>query len=117
MSDCCTIYSPHEQHILKEQAGSTDNRAGRERVYRILDRFAGTKPQIDIERGKYFTESMKETEGQLMTLRWAKALKHIAMNITVYIDEDTLIVGRGGKPGRYGLIYPELDGNLSLIHI
>lgn len=112
MSDCCTIYSPHEQHILKEQAGSTDNRAGRERVYRILDRFAGTKPQIDIERGKYFTESMKETEGQLMTLRWAKALKHIAMNITVYIDEDTLIVGRGGKPGRYGLIYPELDGNM-----
>ena len=47
-----------------------------------------------------------------MTLRWAKALKHIAENITVYIDDDTLIVGRGGKKGRYGLIYPELDGNM-----
>lgn len=111
MSECC-VYSPHEQHILEEQSGKNENRAKRERVYRILDRFAGTKPQIDIERGRYFTESMKETEGEVMTLRWAKALKHIAENITVYIDEDTLIVGRGGKPGRYGLIYPELDGNM-----
>ena len=30
----------------------------------------------------------------------------------MYIDDDTLIVGRGGKKGRYGLIYPELDGNM-----
>lgn len=112
MTDCCRVYSPHEQQILDEQNGKMGNRKGRERVYRILDSFSGTKPQIDIERGKYFTESMKQTEGELLTLRWAKALKHIAENITVYIDDDTLIVGRGGKKGRYGLIYPELDGNM-----
>ncbi len=112
MTDCCRVYSPHEQQILDEQNGKMGNRKGRERVYRILDSFSGTKPQIDIERGKYFTESMKQTEGELLTLRWAKALKHIAENITVYIDDDTLIVGRGGKKGRYGLIYPELAGNM-----
>jgi len=35
-------------------------------------------PKIDIERARYFTESMKQTEGQHLTLRWAKALKNIA---------------------------------------
>ena len=27
------------------------------------------------------------------------------------IDENQLIVGRSGKPGRYGILYPELDGD------
>lgn len=112
MSECCRILTPQEQQIADEHAGKTADRTGRERVYRILDSFQGTKPQIDIERGLYFTESMKQTEGELLTLRWAKAMMHIAKNITVYIDDDTLIVGRGGKKGRYGLIYPELDGNM-----
>ena len=65
MTDCCRVYSPHEQQILDEQNGKMGNRKGRERVYRILDSFSGTKPQIDIERGKYFTESMKQTEREL----------------------------------------------------
>ena len=52
MTDCCRVYSPHEQQILDEQNGKMGNRKGRERVYRILDSFSGTKPQIDIERGK-----------------------------------------------------------------
>ena len=52
-----------------------------------------------------------ETEGQMLCLRWAKAMKHVAENITVYIDEDNLICGRGGVKGRYGLLYPELDGD------
>ena len=43
--------------------------------------------------------------------------EYIAENITIYIDDDTLIVGRGGKPGRYGLVYPELDGNIMDITI
>jgi len=54
---------------------------------------------------------MHLTEGQHLTLRWAKALKHIAENITVYIDDHQLIVGRSGKQGRYGILYPELDGD------
>jgi pyruvate-formate lyase len=38
-----------------------------------------------VERALYFTQSMQQTEGELLTLRWAKALKHIAENMTVYI--------------------------------
>ena len=51
------------------------------------------------------------TEGQPLILRWSKALQHIANNLTIYIDEDQLLVGRAGYPGRYGILYPELDGD------
>ena len=112
METCCPVYSPQEEYLMNLKLGNQDIRKGRERIYRIIDRYNGTKPAIDVERGRYFTESMKQTEGEMLVLRWAKALKHIAENITIYIDDDTLIVGRGGKPGRYGLVYPELDGNI-----
>ena len=31
--------------------------------------------------------------------------------MTVYIDDHQLLVGRSGKQGRYGILYPELDGD------
>ncbi|MBS3969856.1 MAG: glycyl radical protein [Clostridia bacterium] len=107
--ECC-ILSPHEQKIQEEIQGK-QNFLGRERVYKILNSFKNQKPIIDAERSKFFTESFKQTEGQPLVLRWAKALKHIAENITIYIDEHQLIVGRAGTNGRYGILYPELDGD------
>ncbi|OBQ55210.1 (2S)-3-sulfopropanediol dehydratase [Halodesulfovibrio spirochaetisodalis] len=107
---CCV--SPHEQRLLDKIEGKEDiYRASHPRVFKILETFDNVRPIIDIERAKYFTESMKETEGEMLCLRWAKAMKHIAENITVYIDDDNLICGRGGVKGRYGLLYPELDGD------
>ncbi len=97
--------SPQEKRIREPKV------ADRKRTTGILEKFAGTRPGIDIERGKYFTESFKETEGEPLILRWAKALKHYAKNATVYIDDDQLIAGRAGKEGRYGILYPELDGD------
>ncbi len=47
---------------------------------------------------------------EVLSLRWAKALYHIAEKIDIEIDDNQLIVGRGGKKGKYGIIYPELDG-------
>ena len=107
---CCV--SPHEQRLLDKIEGKEDiYRASHPRVFKILETFDNVRPMIDIERAKYFTESMKETEGEMLCLRWAKAMKHVAENITVYIDDDNLICGRGGVKGRYGLLYPELDGD------
>lgn len=82
------------------------------RIEKIYDSFKDSKASLDLQRARYFTESFKETEGQPLTLRWAKALHHIAENIEVIIDKHQLIVGRAGKKGKYGLIYPELDGCL-----
>lgn len=54
---------------------------------------------------------MRQTEGQLLTLRWAKALKNVAEKITVYITPDQLLAERVGQLGRYGILYPEIDGD------
>ncbi|MCH3972223.1 MAG: glycyl radical protein [Oscillospiraceae bacterium] len=78
----------------------------------LLEKVKGTKPQIDIERGLYFTESFETTEGQPLILRWAKAMYHYAQHATVYIEDDQLLAGRSGKLGRYGILYPELDGDI-----
>lgn len=110
MNSCCNVLSPHEQRIQEEQKGK-ENFEGRERVFNILRSYQMERPRIDIERAKYFTDSFRQTEGQPLILRWSKAMKHIAKNITVYIDDHQLLVGRSGYPGRYGIIYPELDGD------
>jgi len=105
-----SVLSPQERRIQDELQGK-NHVYGRERANKILNSFKDKRPRIDIERAKYFTESFKETEGEPLILRWSKSLKHIAENITVYIDDDQLVVGRSGYSGRYGILYPELDGD------
>jgi formate C-acetyltransferase len=85
-----------------------------DRVLRILETIrSGGQPRVALERAIYFTESFKATEGQPLVLRWAKALQHIAEKISVTIFDDELIVGRPNTwPGRYTLVYPELDGSI-----
>ncbi len=108
----CSCRSPQEERIKNQIAGNENAfRHTHERVFRLLERFEGQKPRIDIERALYFTQSMKETEGQPLVLRWGKALMHIAKNISVCVQEDQLLLGRAGCDGRYGILYPELDGD------
>ncbi len=108
----CDCVSPQEQRLQDRIAGKEDRyRKTHERVFTMLERFENQKPRIDIERALYFTESMKETEGQHLSLRWAKAMMHIAENMTVYVQDHQLLLGRGGCDGRYGILYPELDGD------
>ena len=107
MSQCSCCLSPQEERIQSKNV----DRKGRERIYKILERSQFAIPVVDIERARYFTESMKTTEGELLTLRWAKALKNVAEKITVYITPDQLLAGRVGQLGRYGILYPEIDGD------
>ena len=104
------VLSPQEQRLNLEQSKKSSPKFARERTGKIFNTFNDLQPRIDIERGKYFTQSFKTTEGQPLILRWAKALSHVAKNIPVYIDDYQLLAGRVGSPGKYGLIYPELDG-------
>lgn len=108
----CECRSPQEQRLFDKIEGREDKfRKTHPRVFSLLERFEGQKPRIDIERALYFTQSMEKTEGQPLVLRWAKALMHIAQNMTVYVQEDQLLLGRAGCDGRYGILYPELDGD------
>ena len=104
--------SPQEQRLYYTIEGKEDNfRISHARVFKLLERFEGQKPRIDIERALYFTQSMQETEGEPLVLRWAKALMHIAKHMTVHVQDDQLLLGRAGCDGRYGILYPELDGD------
>ena len=109
----CACHSPQEDRIFAKSHGKKDKYEDtHKRVFKMIGRFDGQTPVIDVERALYFTQSMAETEGQPLVLRWAKALMHIAKNISVSIDEDQLLLGRAGsKLGRYGILYPELDGD------
>ena len=105
------ILSPQEERIERNHDKVIFTETGdSSRIERIFRSFANSRSSVDIQRAKYFTESFKQTEGETLVLRWAKALYHIAENIDVIIDDDQLLAGRAGKKGKYGLIYPELDG-------
>lgn len=81
-----------------------------DRIQRLYEKLQNSSNYVDIERAKYFTESFKETEGEPLNVRFAKALLHTAQNIKTVIPEDQLILGQIGGPERYGVLYPELDG-------
>lgn len=102
------VLSTQEKRI-RENHGAVLFEQG-SRAQKIYDSFAASPSFVDIQRARYFTESFRETEGESLTLRWAKALYHIAEKIDVIIDDHQLLAGRAGRSGKYGLIYPELDG-------
>ena len=106
------VLSEQEKRILFHLVPEEPNRSTE-----LIEKVRGVKPQIDIERGYYFTKSFQETEGQPLVLRWAKALNLYAEKSSVVIEDGQLIVGRGGKAGRYGILYPELDGDTLGINI
>lgn len=107
-----TVLSPQEKRL---QAGSAAWQSGASaRIRHMLRELDGQKPVIDIQRARYFTESFRQTEGEPLMLRWAKAMHHIASHIEIVIGKEERIVGRGGKAPRYGVLYPELDGDFLL---
>jgi formate C-acetyltransferase len=85
-----------------------------DRVLRLYEAIrAYGPPRVSLDRAVQFTESFQETEGQPMVLRWAKALKWYAEKAPIAIFPGELIVGRPNTwLGRWGLVYPELDGSV-----
>ena len=60
------ILSEHEKNVL----GHVDVlKNAHPRVYQIVKSFENITPRLDIQRGLYFTQSMKATLGQPLVLR------------------------------------------------
>jgi len=66
----------------------------------------GTK--ICVERPRLLTQSYKETEGEFMIIRRAKALAHILDNMTIFIQPWEVIVGNFASSPDAIQYYPEL---------
>lgn len=110
----CSCMSPQEYTISVTGYGENYKYyANHKRFFRIFERCVDEKiPFVDIQRARYFTESMKKTENQPLSVRYGKALLHIAKNIPIYIEDDQLIVGRTGSDiSRHGILYPEVEGD------
>lgn len=65
------------------------------------------KPEICVERARLVTESYKTTEGEPYILRRAKALNYLLKNMTLFIDEEELIIGNHASKPRSAPIFPE----------
>ncbi len=110
----CETFTPQEMRVAGGSTLKPDALPSRQaRSYRYLESFSTTVPVACADRALLMTESFRQTEGEPLVLRWAKAMMHIARNISISIGPYDLIVGRASaKPGRYGLIYPEMDGGV-----
>ena len=80
---------------------------------RGYEKEAGRSPyrpgvKICLERARLVTQVYKETEGEPMVLRRAKALASILENMTIYIGDEERIVGNFASTPDSLTTYPEL---------
>jgi formate C-acetyltransferase/4-hydroxyphenylacetate decarboxylase large subunit len=78
------------------------------RTKMLKERYLDEKLTICPERAIYFTESMKQTEGEPIIVRRAKGLRYVLEKITPVIREGELIVGNQAKFVRGAPLFPEL---------
>ena len=71
-------------------------------------------PQLCLERAYLMTESYKETEGEPALIRRARALEKILNEMSIYIEDGELIVGRATSKQRGGPLLPEVIWDWSL---
>lgn len=79
------------------------------RIQKLVDKLFEKLPEIESDRAVLLTESYKETEGQPIIVRRAKAFSHILKNIPITIREDELIVGSATKSPRSCQVFPEFS--------
>jgi formate C-acetyltransferase len=84
-------------------------RQGRARIQRMLEGFRDQPIRLSLARARLLTESFRQTESEPLVLRWGKALAHILERVPIHIGPDDLVVGSAGPPGRYAILYPELE--------
>ena len=77
------------------------------RIKRMLSRFFEYRPSLCIERARIYTEVFKETEGEPVIIRRAKAFKRYCQKKTVVIPSDELIVGSAASKPRAAIFCPE----------
>ncbi|MBQ8497336.1 MAG: glycyl radical protein [Clostridia bacterium] len=78
-----------------------------DRIGRLVENLYKKMPEIEADRAVLLTESYKETEGEPIILRRAKAFAHILKNIPITIRDEELIVGSATQAPRGCQTFPE----------
>lgn len=83
---------------------------------KVIDRIARLKValfyrprEISLERALLYTESHRQTEGEHVQLRRAKAAAHVLRKVAISIRDDELIAGNRTIKPRAGIVSPEMD--------
>jgi len=112
---------------LQQQRILSESSPQEQRIQRLRHQILSNKGEkgeyvghLCIERARIVTKSYKETEGQPMVLRRAKATRRLMEEMPVYILPDELIVGQVASKHRSVEVFPEnavawLDDELDLI--
>ena len=80
-----------------------------DRITHLVDNLYAKMPVIESARAKLITESYKETEGEPIITRRAKAFAHILHNIPIVIRDNELIVGSSTIAPRGCQTFPEFS--------
>ena len=79
------------------------------RIPRLIEHLYAKMPVVEADRAVLLTESYKETEGEPIIIRRAKAFDHICRNIPIIIRPDELIVGSSSQASRGCQVFPEFS--------
>lgn len=77
------------------------------RITRLIEHLYADMPHVEADRGVLITESYRETEGEPVIARRAKAFRHILENIPIVIRPEELIVGSSTVHPRSCQVFPE----------
>ncbi len=78
-----------------------------ERINKLREEALNKTPGVCIERAELITESYKEHENKSIYLKRAYAMENILENISVYIKDGELIVGKQASDVRTAPVFPE----------
>lgn len=77
------------------------------RIERMLDYVNSMKAGLCIERGRYYTESYRETENLPQIVRRGKALEHTLRNMSLYVLPGSLLVGNQAFKPNHAPLFPD----------
>nr|WP_318384521.1 formate C-acetyltransferase [uncultured Enterobacter sp.] len=79
------------------------------RLQRLKTALFTAPREISLERALLYTESHRQTEGEPVIMRRAKATAHILDNVAISIRDEELIAGNRTVKPRAGIVSPEMD--------
>jgi len=82
-----------------------------QRIEKLKKQYEQYKPTLNFDLAVVKTEVMKETEGQPMVIRRAKAFKKYCETKPINILDNELIVGNTGSAPRQAVVTPEVSVN------
>ena len=96
------------RETMKDDKKEKSEQRYMERIRLIKDRVVNTRPEMDLENAKIMTESFKETAGEPLCIRKAKAFRRQCREKTVKIWDQELIVGCLGMIMKQRMIAGEM---------